>query len=493
VRAGRLLFPALRWHPDHGFTPAARTIELALELGAGGFIVFGGPAGDVAALTAELRGRSRSPLLIAADLERGAGQQFPGAVSLPPAAAFGELGDLDATRRAGELTAREARALGVDWIYAPVADLDAEPANPIVGTRAWGSQPGLVAAHVGAWIAGCRSAGALACAKHFPGHGRTVTDSHLGLPVVDASPDVLEADLLPFRVAVERGVDSVMTAHVAYPALDPSGRAATLSRRIVTGLLRERLGFGGLVVTDALIMAGALGADADEGQAAVSALAAGCDALLYPTDLELVAAALDAARGRALPDARIAQAVSRVDGAARAVRRSAAPGHGRPAAIAPSPGGEWGRAQDREWALTTATRTLRLVRGEPAFLTQTVELITVDDDLGGPFPPGPRTLFPAALAAAGIEVRESETPDRARAAVVALYADIRGWKGRPHISAAGRERVRQVLAARPDATVVLFGHPRLGAQVPGSAVLAAWGGDPVMQEAAARWLAARAR
>ena len=471
---GRVLFPAIRWDPDQGFTPAARSIDLALGLGVGGFILFGGPARVVRELTADLRARSATPLLIGADLERGAGQQFSGAISLPPAAAFGAIGDLDATRRAGELTGREARALGVDWVYAPVADLDAEPANPIVGTRAYGADPAAVSAHVAAWIDGCRSAGALACAKHFPGHGRTTTDSHLGLPVVDAPRSVLEADLRPFRAALEHGVDAVMTAHVAYPALAPGGGPATLSPAIVTGLLREELGFRGLVVTDALVMAGVLGAGADEAQAAVAALAAGCDALLYPTDLERVLAALDSAGDRA----RIAEAARRVEDAAH---RAASP---RP--------GEWGRPDDRDWARDVAWRALRVVRGAPALAGRRIDLITVDDDLGGPFPPGPRTALPAVLAASGIEVREATTATLTPA-LVALYADIRGWKGRPHVSTAARERVAQTLARRPDAAVVLFGHPRLAAEVPGDGVLAAWSGDVVMQEAAGRWLADRAR
>jgi hypothetical protein len=133
------------------------------------------------------------------------------------------------------------------------------------------------------------------------------------------------------------------------------------------------------------------------------------------------------------------------------------------------------------------------VRGSPALDGRRIDLLTVDDDLGGPFPPGPRTSFPATLAACEIEVREAATAAPEQPAVVALYADIRGWKGRPHVSTAARERVAQALAVRPDATVVLFGHPRLAAEVPGETVLAAWSGDPVMQEAAARWLADRAR
>jgi hypothetical protein len=302
-----------------------------------------------------------------------------------------------------------------------------------------------------------------------------VTDSHLGLPVVEAPRTVLEADLRPFRAALDHQVDGVMTAHVAYPALDPEGAPATLSRAIVGGLLRAELGFGGLVVTDALVMAGVLGSQADEARAAVAALAAGCDVLLYPTDLERVTAALEAAGDRA----RLAEAAQRVAAAANR-------------AAAPHPD-QWGRPEDRAWAHDVAIRALQVVRGAPAVTGHRVDVVTVDDDLGGPFPPGPRMAFPATLAASGIEAREAGTATPERPAVIALYADIRGWKGRPHVSTAARERVARTLAVRPEASVVLFGHPRLATEIPGEAVLAAWSGDEAMQEAAARWLASRAR
>ena len=213
----------------------------------GGYIIFGGPAGAVRELTMELRESSAHPLLIGADLERGAGQQFRGATALPPPAVLGRLDDLEISRRAGELTAREALAMGVNWVYAPVADLDLEPENPIVGSRAFGSDPELAGRHVRAWVEGCQSTGALACAKHFPGHGRTTHDSHLHLPRVEATAEEMEQDLEPFRAAIEAGVDSIMSAHVAYPSLDPDGAPATLSREILSGLLRERLGFDGIV------------------------------------------------------------------------------------------------------------------------------------------------------------------------------------------------------------------------------------------------------
>ncbi|HEX6939949.1 MAG TPA: glycoside hydrolase family 3 N-terminal domain-containing protein [Longimicrobiales bacterium] len=477
MQIGRLLFPALRWSDASGFDHEAETIESALALGVGGFILFGGEARAVRALTESLRRRAGRALLIGADLERGAGQQFRGATPLPPLAALGALDDLAVTRRAGELTAREAVALGVNWVYAPVADLDLEPRNPIVGTRAFGSDPGRAAAHVVAWIEGCRAGGALSCAKHFPGHGRTTADSHVELPRVDAGREALEVDLAPFRAAVRAGVDSMMTAHVAYPALDPSGAAATLSPAILTDLLRGSIGFDGIVVTDAMIMEGVLESGRGEARAAVAAVAAGCDALLYPRDLRGVAEAVAGEVGLELPESRVAEAVRRIEAAAERAARVG--------------GGEWGRADDQAWALDIAVRSLRAVRGRPRLPAGPVRLVTVDDDVGGPYPPGPRDAFAAALRAAGVDVDEAGVAPAARPSVVAVYADIRAWKGRPGISPGAREAVATALAGSGGGTIVLFGHPRLADELPGDApVLAAWGGEPLMQQAAAHWLTA---
>ena len=466
----RLLFPALRWEGDRGFDGQRDVMEAGLAAGVGGFCIFGGAADAVRALTAELRERADRPLLLSADLERGAGQQFEGATPLPPAAALAALADPGVLRTAAALTAREALSLGVNWIYAPVADVDLEPANPIVGTRAMGTEPGAVADAVVAWVEGCRSTGALACVKHFPGHGRTTADSHAELPRVAADRAALQADLRPFRAAVAAGVDSVMSAHVAYPALDGTGLPATLSRPIATGLLREEMGFAGILVTDALIMAGVRAGHGVEGSAAVAAAAAGCDALLYPEDLPAVLAALSGAHEATLPHGRVAQAAGRI---ARAAARAPAGGVGGV-----------GSAPDRAWADEVAERCLLPLRGRPAAAPH-ASVLVVDDDLGGPFPPPERSPF---LDAGGPLLRPVEAAPAEGTLVVCLYADIRAWKGSPRITPAALERVRVAVAARPDATVVLFGHPRLAGSVPGAHLLVAWGGEAVMQRAAARRL-----
>lgn len=478
MRVGRLLFPAIRWDARTRFDHEQSSIDTALRLGVGGFSIFGGDADAVAELTTELRVLSRYPLLIASDLERGAGQQFTGATPLPPLAALGALADFDTTRRAAALTAREALALGVNWIYAPVADVDLEPRNPIVGSRAFGADAEAVARQVAAWIRGCHDEGAICCAKHFPGHGRTTTDSHAELPRVEASRDALEeTDLKPFRAAVHAGVDSVMTAHVSFPALDPSATAATLSQPIIGNLLRRELGFTGLIVTDALIMKGVLAGGAGEAGAAMAAILAGCDALLYPGDLESVAANLESAVGMALPKVRVADAIERVDAvAARTPARR---------------DGLWGRPEDHAWAVEVGARSLALLRGERE-CPRSFDLITIDDDVGGPFAPPSRAPFARALRELAMDPREVDEVDEERELVVAVYADIRAWKGRPGLSDAAARRLTDAVERQPSAIVVLFGHSRLAREMPGATVLAAWGGEAVMQEAAARWLAAAA-
>jgi beta-glucosidase-like glycosyl hydrolase len=466
----RLLFPAIRWSDSAGFNHEWGAIERGLELGVGGFLIFGGEARAVRDLTDEMRRRAGHPLLIGSDLERGGGQQFAGATPLPPAAALGALDLPEITRRSGEVTARDARAVGVDWVFAPVADVDLEPENPIVGVRAFGQEPPHVAKHVAAWIRGCHQGGALCCAKHFPGHGRTRGDSHIERPSVEVTRESLAEDLLPFRAAVDAGVDSVMTAHVAYPAYDPSGAPATLSRPIVGDLLRRELGFGGLVVTDALVMEGVV-EGLDEGTAGVRALGAGCDALLYPQDAGGLLAALDAAvRSGGLPERRAFEAIERVEAAASRAATSAG-------------SGQWGREEDRQWSLEVALRTLRVVRGDPRLPDGPIRVVEIDDDVGGPHPPYPRSALPSALRGSGVQLGDEGAP------LVAVYADIRAWKGRPGLSAEARARLAAELAASPDATVLLFSHPRLAAEIPAARnLLAAWGGEPLMQHAVGRYL-----
>jgi beta-glucosidase-like glycosyl hydrolase len=470
MRSARLLFPDLRADPHGSFEHQAARIRLCLDLGVGGFILFGGKAEAVAELTRRLRAESPHPILVGADLERGAGQQFAGLTSLPPLAALGALDDMAVVYEAGRVTAAEARSVGVDWVYAPVADISVQPENPIIGTRSFGPDPSAVARQVTAWIYGCRAGGALSCVKHFPGHGRTTSDSHLVLPTVHAPERSLIHDLAPFAAAVEAGVPTVMTAHVAYPALDASGVPATLSSRILNDLLRQQLGFDGLVVSDAMNMGGVTAA-AGGRVAGIRAVAAGVDALLHPDEPEAVAAALDQADDDALAPARLADALRRV---ALAADRAAALVPGAVVGV-------------RAWAAAAAQRVVLALRGQPPALAGArVCLITVDDDTGGPFPSPSRDQFPVSLRRAGVTVSEGVAARDGERTVLAVYCEPRAWKGRSGLSSGSKRKVQEALDGDPSALVVLFAHPRLAASLGGGeAMVAAWGGEALMQEAAA--------
>jgi beta-glucosidase-like glycosyl hydrolase len=470
--SGRLILPALRAAADGGFGHEAARIADALDLGVGGFIVFGGTVESVRRLTADLYRRAGRPMLIAADLERGAGQQVAGLTEFPPPLALASLEDAAVVRWAGAVTAQEARAVGINWVFAPVGDLDVLADNPIVQTRAFGGDPNRVASLVRTWIEGCQDAGALACAKHFPGHGRTTVDSHIALPVVSDSADTLrDSDQLPFSIAVESGVASIMTAHVAYPALDASGVPATISGPIMAEL-RERLGFDGLVVTDALIMDAAL-VGRRESDAAVEAVQAGVDLLLYPNDARRVRDALEQALASGtLAPARLAEARRRYD-RALALATSATP---------PVTRGPFESVD----ALADALLAQGMLRGGAPTLRGPLDLVVVDDDLGGPYPPGPSDWGHQVLGTNRIGRYDGGSR------VVLAFAEPRAWKGRSGFSPASRDALANAVPGAD--LIVLFGHPRLVPELPTDApVLLAWHRQRLMQEAVGRWLVRRLR
>lgn len=474
-----LFFPAIRWDATHGFEGQRAAIEEALKLGVGGFIIFGGPSEHVAALVEDLHSKSRIALLIGADLERGAGQQFHGQTALPPLAAIASLEDLQAIRRAASVSALEARSLGINWIYAPDCDLDVEPTNPIIGTRSLGADPERVGDYAAAWIDACQAEGVLACAKHFPGHGRTTVDSHKELPRVDASVETLrENDLVPFQKAIDRGVASVMSAHVAFPALDPTGAPATLSRPILTDLLRGEMEFAGLIVTDALIMEGVLGGG--EAEAVVRAVYAGCDCLLYPSNVVESERAIQ----RAIEDKRLdAESVHRSIERRRRWARWAALSKetNRPT------------RDESGWSTQLAERVVHMLQGRMPALPQPWHLTIVDDDVGGPYPAPSREPLISSLRAGGVElVLDPGSPSNGPGStVVALFGDIRAWKGRPGYSVGARESVRTAIESaggRPR-LILQFSHPRLASELDTEVpILCAWGGEAVMQKAVARVL-----
>ena len=287
VRASGHLLDSQRRYPQWELENG----ELAalLASGVGGVILLGGSAAEVALRCRQLQSWASDPLLLCADVEEGVGQRFEGATWLPPPLSLGRLYSqqpqraLELAERYGRCTGREARALGLNWVLAPVCDVNNNPANPVINVRAWGETPDVVSALTQAFSTGLQAEGVLGCAKHFPGHGDTSVDSHLSLPVLPHSRARLASiELPPFVACIEAGIAAVMTAHLTLPALDPE-RPATLSRAVLSELLRGELGFEGLVVTDALVME-AISGHYGAGEAAVLALEAGADLVLMPAD-----------------------------------------------------------------------------------------------------------------------------------------------------------------------------------------------------------------
>jgi beta-N-acetylhexosaminidase len=302
------------------YTDMMRDVE---KLHVGGFInvTQSSPLGIVksqayptAVLTNQLQAESKLPLLIGADFERGTAMRLDEGTSFPTAMALAAAGNPKDAYTMGKITALEARAVGIQWIYAPDADVNNNPDNPIINTRSFGEDPQKVGEFVKAFVYGVQENGGLATAKHFPGHGDTAADSHIDLPVIRADRGRLESlELVPFRAAMAAGAESIMTGHLSIPALEPdSNTPATLSANILTGLLRKELGYQGLVVTDAMDMGGITVRYAP-GEAAVRAFVAGADALLMPPVPEAAFDALrDAVKSGRLSRERLDASVRRI-------------------------------------------------------------------------------------------------------------------------------------------------------------------------------------
>ncbi len=477
-RIARLVVVPVRLPADYG-----RLEELRRRLGedaVGGILLFGGDLDLTPRFVRTLREAAGRPILVMSDVERGVGQQIEGCLRHPPGMAVGALRDPSAAYALGAATALECRRVGIDMALAPVLDLYNEPLNPIVGTRSFGEDPELASLLGVAWIEGCQEEGVFACAKHFPGHGRTLADSHDALPRVEATAKELRTrDLVPFARAASAGVAAVMTAHVAYPALDPDASPdlpATLSRRILTGILREEYSYDGLILTDAL---------AGEGGAAVEALAAGCDVLLCPTDpREIVAAVEGAIKSGRLEEAVVDRAAARLDAAHRVLRD-------RPTARELSGMDEYRAYAMAKAAVTTLRDPGRRLPLGPVAPEETLAVVLDDDDRPGREEP---VLEHREDFRAGILRRTPKAADGnevlGRCAVaervfVFLYGDVRAWKGRAGLDPALQGLLRSVeekCAGR--AVVVSFGNPGLaGPKGPGTAVCA-WDDAPVVQRAA---------
>ncbi|MCA1991353.1 MAG: beta-glucosidase, partial [Coleofasciculus sp. S288] len=317
VRASGYLFDHQIQYP--AWEPLAATLQHWLQdVGIGGVILLGASAGELALRSQQLQDWAKIPLLIAADIEEGVGQRFAGATWFPPPMALGaiQLKDADKAQQyaeqMGAITAREALAIGINWVLAPVVDVNNNPLNPVINVRAFGETPEAVSQLTSAFIRGAKHYPVLTTAKHFPGHGDTATDSHLDLPVLPHTLSRLaEIELPPFKAAIAIGVDAVMSAHLLIPAWDEQ-LPATLSPQVLTELLRNKLGFEGLIVTDALVM-GAIANRYGTNEAPVMAVEAGADILLMPVDPEgAIQAVCDAVAAGRLSQERIRASVERI-------------------------------------------------------------------------------------------------------------------------------------------------------------------------------------
>ncbi|HSF72642.1 MAG TPA: glycoside hydrolase family 3 N-terminal domain-containing protein [Microcoleus sp.] len=317
VRASGCLFDHQIRYPE--WEPTASKLRYYLEnLGVGGVILVGGSAAELALRSHQLQSWAKFPLLLAADIEEGVGQRFAGATWFGPPMAIAEVARQDAGKadryaeQMGAVTAIEARAIGLNWILAPVVDVNNNPDNPVINVRAFGETPEIVGKLAAAFIRGAGEYPVLTTAKHFPGHGDTAVDSHLELPVLPHSPARLtEVELPSFVEAMAAGVDAVMSAHLLIPAWDAEF-PATLSRKILIGKLREELGFEGLIVTDALVM-GAIANKYGANEAAVLAAEAGADVLLMPLDPEgAILAVCEAVTQGRIPLSQIKESVKRI-------------------------------------------------------------------------------------------------------------------------------------------------------------------------------------
>jgi beta-N-acetylhexosaminidase len=437
---------------------------------------------ETAELTRRLQAEANVPLLISADLESGMGMRFFDTTFWPPAMAVGATGDPSLAEREGRAVAREARALGVNHILAPVADVNVDPDNPVINARSFGEDPAEVARFAAAFVRGVQSEHVLATAKHFPGHGDTHVDSHLSMPTIAASRERLEqVELVPFRAAIAAGVKSVMIGHLAVPALDPASQPATISRPIIEGVLRKELGYDGLVVSDAFDMGG-ITEHFDAGEAAVRAIEAGEDQVLIPANVEqAIDGVRKAVRSGRLTEARIDQSVRRIL-EAKAFTGSTIADPDEIFRVVDA-------KEHRDVAAEIARRAITLVRQEPGALPlrtgARLALVTVSDglDAANALADFERELKPAQMIAIDPRTREDQLPKLdTDLVVVAFTLRARSGAGSMAVPAAARKLLesvegRNIIGVAFGTPYVLREMPRIGTY------LVAYGPQPVLQHA----------
>jgi beta-N-acetylhexosaminidase len=472
-------------------------LDQVRRLKVGCVVVFESEVGSLPAQINALQRASVVPLLIAADMERGMNFRIRrGVVPLPSAMALGATRSEQDARFTGEVTAREGRALGVHWAFAPVADVNSNPANPIINVRSYGEDPELVGRMTAAFIAGAHEGGLMATVKHYPGHGDTASDSHLRLATISGDRARLDrVELRPFRDAIAAGVDAVMLGHIAAPALDPTGAPATLSEPIA-GELRRGLGFQGLMVTDAMEMQGVRAAWT--GEAAVRAVRAGADFILLPPDPDVAIQAIvrEVRQGR-LSVARIDESVMRILEAKERLSLD------RKRLVDTSAMEAVDRPEDVSRAHDVARRSITVLRNEggvlPLHAEQPLRLLHLvlssdarnDAIVGIPEAELAARRIPTQTFVLGPEV-SPDTASRILAAasgvthvIASAFVRVSAYKGTADMAESHARLLRDLQAAGRPVVLISLGSPYLLRQVPSvSAYVTAYGAADSSQRAA---------
>lgn len=457
-RASSLVFPGF-WFGTTDPGDAEKLVDLSV----GGFCLYGGSRDEVFRLVTRLQARARNPLLFCADYEDGVGAWVPGGTRFPSNMAVAAAGSEAMARWKGAMTGVESRALGVDWVLAPVVDLATRPENPIVNLRAFGADPDAVIRYAQAYLKGLRAAGALPCAKHFPGHGETAVDSHLQLPDLEVPLETLMRREVKPYLALRESAGSVMVAHLRVQALDPE-RPATLSQA-VGALLREQIGFRGLVSTDALSMR-AIGEAYPEEQQAALALEAGADVLLVPRDpFAFQRAALRAVNSRPELEPLVAAASERILEVKKALGLFASRGKLDPKGLAMV-----GAAAHREAARQMAEAALAWARPRRA-RSQSNGRPLLGNAAAYFEPEHPPAqwegeAFLAALREAGIAVAPYQEGRKTGRLIVAVFSRPQAYSGKIGLSGAEAARVQAAVGSAAEAWAVSFGTPFAVDQLP---------------------------
>lgn len=495
----------------------------------GGIILFRGPVYESVVLTNHMQSLARYPLIISADLEAGSGMRFDDTINFPWNMAVGATDNPEFARRQGEVTAQEARALGVQQIYAPVADVNNNAANPVINVRSYGEDPNAVGRFVAAFVEGAQSKGVIATAKHFPGHGDTATDSHRGLPEINVSRERLNTiELVPFRAAVNSGVGSVMTGHIGMPQIDSTavvplprdvklkpldtdengelvtenGTMPTTLSPVMNGILRKDLSFNGLIVTDAMSMSG-LTLYFTQEEASVRALEAGADLLLKPADPDASFRGVrDAVKQGRLTEQRIDESVRRVLAAKfdlGLVKQRITPIEAIDTTVSSRASGELAR-DIAEHAITLVRdndKLLPLSQLKPDAHIFNLAITNGDDRLWI------ANSFASAMARSGrkgetvvlddrssdADVRTAlEKARRADVVIASLYARVRTGQARSaSLPIPGANALSALMASRTKLIGISFGNPYLLQSFPDlQTYIVAYGDMPSLQQAAAR-------